>query len=387
MQKQAVALYQTSDGGATWTLKYNNDPTIPNPGNSLPFGGHKNGMAFRDITTGWVGGDIPTNGFVYLYKTTDGGITWSTVSLPLPAGYESAFMTTTAPKFSGANDAILPVWMTTAAGMQDLFLYITHDGGATWTVSPAFARNTGATDVISMGNTISWDWANLFHVTGDAGSTWTTVTPNVNFGENFRELDFISPSTGWVRLQFGDGSPALYRTVDGGFTWTVLYGNSLPPQGPTATPTPIPSATPAQTPAEFAQTLVNTLNARNFDALPAMMDQTFVFSYWESQGTSFPSNQAIESLRTGLTVTLMSNPGMDLNSLLGGLNPYSIVGLDPAKSYGLYVSGWGTDPNAEAILYVTQRADGSLYWHSVLIAPNKFIHATATPTASIGTYP
>ena len=374
MQKQAVALYQTTDGGATWTLKYNNAPDLPTPGTSLPFSGHKNGMTFRDTTTGWVGGDYPVDGTVYLYKTTDSGLTWSQVSLPLPSGYQSAFITTTTPKFFGPNDAILPVWMTLGAGMRDLFLYITHDGGATWTASSAFARNAEHTEIISTTNTISWDWANLFHVTGNSGSTWTTVTPNVNFGDEFRELDFVSPTTGWVRLVLSDGHTALYRTTDGGSTWTKLLGHSEP----TPSPTPNPSA--------FAQTVVDTLNARNFDALPAMMDQSFVFAYWESQGTSYPSDQAIESLRTGLTVTLIPNAGKDLNALLGGLNPYTIMGLDPSRSYGLFVSGWGSDSKAEAILYVTQRTDGSLYWHSALIAPSGFIHTTPTPPTLTGPF-
>jgi hypothetical protein len=148
-------------------------------------------------------------------------------------------------------------------------------------------------------------------------------------------------------------------------------------------PLPCPTSTPATPPpsaAEFAQTVVNTLNARNFDALPAMMEATFTFGYWQSQGTSYPSDQAIEQLRTNLTVTLVPNPHQDLNALLGGLNPYSIMGLDPAKSYGLFLSGWGSDSKAEAILYVTQRADGSLYWHSVLVAPTKFINNPSTLT-------
>jgi hypothetical protein len=153
--------------------------------------------------------------------------------------------------------------------------------------------------------------------------------------------------------------------------------NSRSEMVPVPTPPPpciTPTFTPPASAAEFTQTIVNTLNARNFTALPAMMDQNFGFAYWQSQGNSYPSDQAIETLRTGLTVTLVPNAGQDLNSLLGGLNPYTIMGLDPSKSYGLFVSGWGSDSNAEAILYVTQRADGSLYWHSVLIAPTKFIN-------------
>jgi photosystem II stability/assembly factor-like uncharacterized protein len=372
MQKQAVSLYQTTDGGATWTLKYNNAPDIPNPGTSLPFAGHKYGMTFRDTTTGWVGGDYPTNGYVYLYKTTNSGVTWSQVSLPLPAGYQSAFITTTAPKFFSANDAILPVWMTLGAGMKDLFLYITHNGGATWTASPAFARNAEHTDVISMTNTISWDWTNIFHATGNSGNSWTTVTPNVHFGDEFRELDFVSATTGWVRLQLADGHTALYRTTDGGSTWTMLFGHN---------PTPIPPVDPLT----FAQSVVAALNARNFDAVKLSMDQSFGFAYWQSQGTSYTAEEAIEALRTyNLTTPLTPNPSKDLNTLLDGLNPYAIMGLDPTKSQALFVSGWGLDGKDEAILYMTRRADGSLYWHSVLVAPGGFARFTpATPTASL----
>ena len=379
MQKQSVVLYKTIDGGATWTKNYDNDPTVPGSSNTLPLGGHKNGITFSNATTGWIGGDTPTDGYFYFYRTTDSGVTWSRLQLALPAGYESAYITTTAPKFFGANDGILPVWMGIGIGMRDLFLYVTHNGGNTWTPSPAFARNAEHTEIISKGNTISWDWANVFHSTSNAGSTWTTITPNVTFGDGFRELDFVSPTTGWARLQESDGHTALYRTTDGGSTWTMLYGHV------TSTPTP----TPAQSPAALAQFVVDTLNARNFTALPAMMDSSFTFAFWESQSTAYPSDQAIAAMQNNYfsTTPMTSDPGRDLTTLLGGLNPYGIMNLDPAKSQALFVSGWGIDGRAEAILYVTQRADGSLYWHSVLIAPQGFTqHATPTPATLIGPY-
>ncbi|MGZ9224378.1 MAG: NBR1-Ig-like domain-containing protein, partial [Anaerolineales bacterium] len=326
MQKHPVSLYQTSDGGATWTLKYTNIPTAPNPGTSLPFSGHKNGMTFRDTSNGWVGGDYPNNGYVYLYRTSDGGVNWSRIQLTLPAGYESAFITTTAPKFFGINDAILPVWMTLGAGMRDLFLYISHDGGATWTPSASFARNAEHTDIVSTNDVISWDWANVFHVSSNAGSGWTTVTPNVNFGDSFRGMDFVSPATGWATRESVNGVTPLYRTSDGGATWTLISGN--PPAPPGSTPTPDPAA--------FAQTVVDTLNARNFDAVKASMDQSFAFAFWQSQGFPSTPDSAIEQLRTNYlgATPLAPNPGKDLNVLLGGLNPYTIMGLDPATSQG-----------------------------------------------------
>jgi len=129
---------------------------------------------------------------------------------------------------------VLPVWMTIGAGMKDLFLYVSHDGGNTWTASPAFARNAEHTDIVSMQNTFSWDWANIFHVTNNSGNSWTTVTPNLNFGDAFRDLDFVSPSTGWLIQSPLNGSTPLYRTSDGGATWTQISGNQ--PVPPTSTP-------------------------------------------------------------------------------------------------------------------------------------------------------
>ncbi|HSO13538.1 MAG TPA: NBR1-Ig-like domain-containing protein [Anaerolineales bacterium] len=371
MNKQSVILFKTTDGGATWTLQYNNDPTMPGSSNTLPLGGHKNAITFSNTTTGWIGGETPTDGYFYFYKTSDSGITWSRLQLAIPAGYESAYITTTAPKFFGANDAVLPVWMSTGIDMRDLFLYVTHNGGNTWTASPASARHAERTDIISMNNTISWDWSNLFHVTDNGGNSWTTVTPNIIFGDEFRQLDFVSPTTGWVRQQLSDGHAALYRTTDGGSTWTMLFGHYIP----TPTPTPDPTA--------FVQSVVGALNTRNFMALPPLMDETFVFAYWQSQGTVYQSETAIEYLRTNnIAATLIPDPVKDLTTLLGGANPYTTMGLDPAKSQALFVSGWGLSGNEEAILFITQRADGNLYWHSVLIAPYGF----ATPTNLIGPY-
>ena len=338
-------------------------------------------MTFRDPINGWIGGDYPTAGYVYFYRTSDGGANWSPILLTKPIDFEYAFITINAPTFFGANDAILPVWMTRGSG-RELFLYVSHDGGNTWTPSTSFARGAEFTDVISMSHTISWDWTNLFHVTNNSGGSWTTVTPNVNFGEDFRGLDFVSPSTGWLIQAPVNGSTPLYRTTDGGYTWTILSGGYIPSPDPAA----------------FAQSIVDALNARDFDSVKAKMDQTFAFAYWESQGTSSTPDQAIEAFRTrhlGAT-PLTADPSKDLNVLLGGLNPYSIMGLDPARSRALFASGWGADGKSEAVLYVTRRADGSLYFYGVLIAPVGFIHATptstptltptATPAALIGPY-
>jgi photosystem II stability/assembly factor-like uncharacterized protein len=479
MNKQSVALYQTSDGGATWVRNYINDPTVSGAGNSLPLGGHKNGMSFRNTSTGWIGGDIPTNGLIYLYKTANSGMTWSLQSLAVPAGYGSAFMTTTAPTFFGANDGVLPVWMTIGTGIRDLFLYVTHDGGTSWSLSPAFAPSSYNVDLVSVRDTFSWDAAGLFHVTNDSAASWRQVTPNINFDDGIRALDFVSPTTGWVLDTDSTGNTALYRTTDGGATWTLLFGSQLPTVTPasqlpdltitgmsirlqnpsclmpgdpmglsvdiknvgqtaagtftvtvnglqqvvetlgagetlslffqstinpvTATvdtsgavtesdesnnsrsemvpvptpPLPCPTNTPngPQDFNTFQQSVVDALNTRDFVLAKSRMGQSFGFGFWQSQGTSSTPDLAVQQLQNnyiGPNRHLTPDPSKDLGTLLGGLNPYQIMGLDPSTSQALFVSGWGLDGKGEAILYVTRNPNGNLYWNSVLIAPAGF---------------
>jgi hypothetical protein len=133
-------------------------------------------------------------------------------------------------------------------------------------------------------------------------------------------------------------------------------------------------------PITSAQNVVDTLNTRDFNTAKAYMNASFLFAFWQSKGTSYTPDLAIQQLQTNYlgATPLTSNPGKDLNALLGGLNPYSIVGLDPATSQVLFVSGWGLDGRGEALIYITSQADGSLYWHGVLIAPTGFSPSPST---------
>ncbi|MFT3891417.1 MAG: NBR1-Ig-like domain-containing protein [Anaerolineales bacterium] len=238
MNKQAVALYKTNDGGATWIKNYDNAPNLPNPGTSLPFSGHKNGMTFRDSLAGWVGGDIPMDAYFYLFRTTDAGKSWAQQTLTLPPGYESAIVTTTSPTFFGTYNALLPVWLGRTEG-RDLATYVTTNGGISWTKSAGFAKGAEFVDYVSTKDGFTWDHSGIFQVTHNAGGSWATVTPNINFGNDFRGMDFVTTSTGWVIQTHPDNSTSLYKTTDGGATWNLLSSNQ---PGGTPTDTPVPSA-------------------------------------------------------------------------------------------------------------------------------------------------
>jgi hypothetical protein len=329
-----------------------------------------------------------------------------------------------------------------------------------------------------MSDGFAWNGNGFLHVTHNGGASWTQVTTTVNFGDAVRDMDFVSTATGWMLDTDSNGSAALYRTTDGGSTWTALFGSIPPTQPPAQLPDltivqmqialqnsgcftpgdpmgvrawiknngqaaagsfvirvndaeqtvnglgigetaavffpgysnpvtavldpagsvpesdetnnsrsemlPVPTPPlPCITPTEFAQTLVDSLNAKNFDAAKGRMGPSFMMAFWQSQGTAYTPDEAVQQLQLnyiGAATVLVPDPNKDLYALLGGANPYSIMGLDASNTLALYVSGWGLDGDSQAILYVTRSANGNLYWHSVLIAPGGFVSGS-TPTS------
>ncbi len=469
MNKQSVEVYKTANGGASWVRQYTNDPTTAGYSSTLPLGGHKTSLAVPNGTMLWIGGDSPAAGQVYLYKSIDSGVSWALKTLTLPTGYSTAYVNTAGVSFFGASDGILPVWLGTSAG-RDLFIYTTHDAGSTWSRSTAYTRGAENADFVSMTDAFGWDWNGTFHVTHNAGASWSIVTPNVDFTGSYRGMDFVSASTGWVLTANADGATSLYRTTDGAVTWNLLSTSPIPTPTVVVTPSPaivesidvqivedeplqalatikgrLPDdgcttiagvnqlrsgniftfnistnfdtaaqcnqvATPfervetlyttglpigqyvinagsishifklvTREPAKFSQLIVDKLNAKDFSTAKILMGEFFGFAYWQSEGNGYPPEDAIQVLQNayiGANTTLIPNPDKDLTTLLYGANPYAIMGLDPASAQALFVSGWGLDGKGEAILYARRLEDGSLFWHSVLVAPTKFLPGT-----------
>ncbi|MCL4531394.1 MAG: hypothetical protein M1282_18575 [Chloroflexi bacterium] len=215
-----VAIFQTTDAGATWTQTYTNDPNQPNAGSSLPLGGLKDGLTPLDMQNAFIGGVIYTPGEIYLYKTSDGGHSWSQITVTAPVGYEQADFETIGPTFVSAKDAYLPVHASSQYGVM-LVIYVSHDGGATWVLTPKMIPQGGSMDFVSPTDGFVWN-GTTFYVTHDGAQTWTTITPDVAFGDNFAGMDFVSPTTGFVLTNDVTGTRRLYKTTNSGTNWTQL---------------------------------------------------------------------------------------------------------------------------------------------------------------------
>ena len=215
----AVAIYQTADGGSTWKQTYANDPTQPNAASTLPLGGLKDGITPTDMNNAWIGGITYADGVIYLYQTQDGGRTWKLQPIQIPAGYEQGQFETVGPQFVTAQDAFIPVHVTNQYGTM-MAVYYSHDGGANWALTPTMIPNGGLMNFVSAADGFVWNGTE-FYVTHDGAKTWMTVSPSVSFGDNFAGMDFVNTTTGFV-LTNDTQTVILYKTIDGGSTWTVI---------------------------------------------------------------------------------------------------------------------------------------------------------------------
>ena len=217
-----VSIFQTTDGGATWEQKYTNDPNLANAGDSLPLGGLKNGLTPLDAKTAWVYGVVYSPGHVYLFRTDDGGERWSPVSIELPAGAENSEVGIDRDqmKFVSATDGFFALRMV--GDVTQTAVYTTRDGGNTWTLTSTLIPNGGASDFLSSEEAIVYN-GEQFYVTRDAARTWTIIPPDIKFGESFAGMDFVNASSGWVlTLDPTNNHRSLYRTSDGGATWSPI---------------------------------------------------------------------------------------------------------------------------------------------------------------------
>lgn len=212
---QAVDIYRSDDAGATWTQVTHVDPQGDNP-NSLPFGGDKSGMVFRDIQHGWVTGFEPVDGFSYLFATQDGGKTWAQQPLAL-GDFSKAQVELEQPRFFSPKEGLILAWLLTAEGRY-LDVVTTQDGGATWNMTTP-VKATGPFAAGGPADFYAWNEAMLL-TSHDGGKTWNPV-PGAAPGEQPSYMQFVDAGHGWLTLD-DNGLVRLYGSTDQGSLWDLL---------------------------------------------------------------------------------------------------------------------------------------------------------------------
>lgn len=207
------AIFKTTDGGDTWTRQ--GEELYQNSASFL------NVIHFFNENEGYAQGD-PVSGNFEIFRTTDGGETWTAVSAPAAQSSEASTV--------GLDWAIGDIaWFGTNKGR----IYKTTDKGATWTV-----LSTGVSKMISemswademngavtvmdynqtTGQTSNWQ----FLRTTDGGETWNAVSVADNY---FSSFSLVPGTPGMIVVTKSastlEDNFSAYST-DWGTTWEML---------------------------------------------------------------------------------------------------------------------------------------------------------------------
>lgn len=234
--KEEKTLFQTEDGGATWSNIMSSPSEADAAHNHvLPNSGNEISMIFRDRMTGYV--SMISSGIPELYTTDNGGISWSKL--------EDFFSTT---KYKSCKQFIagemqffsnepLNGWIPVGCVKEDSTKfngYYTADNGATWSLAPfeSFWQN-GLNEALSPTFVSSGEgWllhnSKVYH-TLDQGKSWNELPESkvlVKILADYPEivkLRFSSAQVGWLLVaQSNQKRSLLLQTLDGGTSWQVL---------------------------------------------------------------------------------------------------------------------------------------------------------------------
>ncbi len=207
-------VWKTADGGTTWTKQ---GTASFNQGASFP-----NVIYFWDTNTGMAMGD-PVNGKLEVYTTTNGGTTWTAVAGGAAQTGEYAYV-------HNKSVAGNTIWCGSNFGR----IYRSNDKGATWleTVSSPLSDFGGAGE----SGEIALKDANTAWVLSIFGIIYKTT----DAGVNFEPVDLISgtlyPTSlkyvpGTVQTLLSGGASSTYGrgssiSFDGGVNWIEITNNS-----------------------------------------------------------------------------------------------------------------------------------------------------------------
>jgi photosystem II stability/assembly factor-like uncharacterized protein len=203
-------LYKTTNGGTTWTKK----------GTAYGASSFANVIHFFNENDGVAQGD-PLGGYYEIYTTNNGGETWVRVpsaNIPAPTSGEYGI--------TGNYDAIGDhIWFGTNKGR----IFHSVDKGLHWTaaltnfgaaevVQPEFASETYG---ICFRSYLDIGLETAIGVTTDGGATWTTV--NVNGPMYARYFAFVEGTEMTFVGSSGEvGANGISYSTDGGYNWAPI---------------------------------------------------------------------------------------------------------------------------------------------------------------------
>ncbi len=218
-------------------------PTLPAPTwtklNTVAYKGKQDDLCFVSRDIGWYG-----NGAGNLYRTTDGGQTWSNVAAK-PGTFIRALGF-----IDDKRGFIGNVGTDYYPGVTDKQpLYRTNDGGVTWNAvtAPGIEKVAGicGIDILPVRRIYQGELktSQIIHAAGrvggpamvmrsdDSGETWKVIDLSPHAGM-ILDVKFHDTKNGFVCASSvsdtGEGEALILRTSDGGATWQKAYQSGRP---------------------------------------------------------------------------------------------------------------------------------------------------------------
>ena len=209
----AAEIHRTNDGGRTWGRQFFQSQS------------HLRSVGFVDAERGWAGnvglGEFSTTDPTALYETSDGGETWTPVSIfhgRTPTGLCGMFV---------VNDSTV---VAVGRVRGPAFFVKTTDRGRTWTSTDMSDYAAGLIDLyfphpdtgfaVGLTHPDHDQSRGIVLATTDGGVTWEERFRTGRTGEWCWKISFPSRRTGYVSLQRNSRAPIyILKTSDGGQTW------------------------------------------------------------------------------------------------------------------------------------------------------------------------
>lgn len=190
-------IYRTTNGGTTWTQVY------------TQFGGFIDAIKMYNASNGIALGD-PVGGKWTILKTTDGGSTWARIATEPPqVGTEA-----------GWNNSLSTIGTTNIwFGTNSNRIYRSTDGGITWSSSSVAFQNSINIGFSSAQHGVAGADDGSAARTTDGGITWMPVTvggTGAVTGLSGVGVDFFASKGG-----------SVYRSTDRGATWATSFTGSI----------------------------------------------------------------------------------------------------------------------------------------------------------------
>jgi photosystem II stability/assembly factor-like uncharacterized protein len=214
-------IYRTVDAGVTWSQRLSVTGTrdtkeiVMDPSNS--------NILYAAVSHAF--GGNANNG---IYKSTDNGVTWARLTNGIPTG---TTMGRTSLAISASSPSILYAGVASPTTYGLLGVYKTTDGGSTWSLvatTPNFYGYPGGPSQGWYNNVIAVDpsnsnivysgGVNLYKST-DGGSIWTDITNGIHVDQHA-----IAFNAGAL---YAGNDGGIYKSTNGGASWTSLNNGLL----------------------------------------------------------------------------------------------------------------------------------------------------------------